>query len=143
MSSFNAGTDEGIRGIFDSDYDLGGHNIDSLIFHHLSITIRITNKMGRMQFEWDEDKNQRNINKHGVRFEDACLIFEGFTLDLVGERFDYGEIREISIGQIKGVAIVVVVHTDRNGSIRLISARPAVKSERRMYEQAIREVFEH
>lgn len=95
-----------------------------------------------MPFEWDEDKNQRNIAKHGVSFEDACKIFNGFTLDALDERFDYDEVREISIGQTKGVAIVVVVHTDRSGITRIISARPAVKSERRMYEQAIRQAFE-
>lgn len=95
-----------------------------------------------MPFEWDEDKNQRNIAKHGVSFEDACKIFNGFTLDALDERFDYDEVREISIGQIQGVAIVVVVHTDRSGVTRIISARPAVKSERRMYEQAIRQAFE-
>lgn len=95
-----------------------------------------------MLFEWDEDKNQRNIAKHGVRFEDACRIFDGFTLGTLDERFDYGEVRKVSIGQIQGIAIVVVVHTDRDGITRIISARPAVKSEKKLYEQAIRQAFE-
>lgn len=95
-----------------------------------------------MLFEWDEGKNQLNIAKHGVSFEMARQIFDGFTVDLLDQRFEYGEAREISIGQVKNVAIVVVVHTDREGITRIISARPAVRSERRMYEQAIREAFE-
>ena len=47
-----------------------------------------------MRFEWDEKKNRRNIAKHGVSFEDACRIFEGFTLGLVDDRTDYGKVRE-------------------------------------------------
>jgi len=96
-----------------------------------------------MEFEWDDDKYRQNITKHGVRFEDAIRIFDGFTVNLVDERFDYGEVREIIIGLIDGCAIVVVIHTDRNGKIRIISARPAIKSERKMYEKAIHKVFNH
>lgn len=96
-----------------------------------------------MEFEWDEDKNRQNIGKHGLRFEDAIRIFDGFTVDLPDDRFDYGEPREISIGRIAGLAVVVVVHTDRDGKIRVISARLAGKIERRLYEKAIREAFDH
>lgn len=96
-----------------------------------------------MKFEWEDDKNRQNIIKHGVSFEDAIGIFDGFTVDRLDDRFDYGEMREISIGLLKGVAMLVVVHTDREGVCRIISARPAVKSERRIYEKAIREAFDH
>lgn len=96
-----------------------------------------------MEFEWDDDKHRSNIAIHGVRFEDACRIFDGFTVDWVDDRFDYGETREISVGLLNGVAVLVVVHTDREGVCRIISARPAVKSERTMYEKAIREAFDH
>ncbi|MEQ8736575.1 MAG: BrnT family toxin [Rhodospirillaceae bacterium] len=95
-----------------------------------------------MSFEWDADKNRENVTKHGVRFEDAVKIFDGFTVNHLDVRSEYGEDREISIGMISGVAILVVVHTDRNGVCRIISARPAIKSERRRYEQAIRETFD-
>lgn len=62
------------------------------------ITKRITFKHGSgMEFEWDADKNRQNIAKHGLRFEDAIRIFDGFTVDLSDDRFDYGEPREISI----------------------------------------------
>lgn len=96
-----------------------------------------------MQFEWDDDKNRQNIAKHGVSFEDAKSIFDGFTVDLFDDRFDYGEMREISIGLMNGVAVIVVAHTDRAGKTRLISARPAIKSEREAYGKAIREAFRH
>lgn len=96
-----------------------------------------------MEFEWDEDKNRQNVVKHGLRFDDAIRIFDGFTVDLPDDRFDYGEPREISIGLMDGLAVVVVVHTDRDAKIRIISARPAIKNERKMYEKAIREAFDH
>lgn len=95
-----------------------------------------------MDFEWDDDKNLLNIARHGLSFADACRIFSGFTLDAVDDRFEYGEAREISIGMIDGLAIVTVAHTDRNGVCRIISARPAVKSERKRYEQALRKAFD-
>jgi uncharacterized DUF497 family protein len=96
-----------------------------------------------MKFEWDDEKNRQNIAKHGLRFEDAIKIFDGFTVDFPDDRFEYGEMRDISIGLIQGIAVVVVVHTDRGGKTRIISARPAVKFERSMYEKAIREAFDH
>lgn len=90
-----------------------------------------------MDFEWDDSKNRENIDKHGVSFEDAVRIFEGFTLDIVDDRFDYGEVREISIGHLGGMSVVTVTHTDREGVCRIISARPAVRSERKRYDQAL------
>lgn len=95
-----------------------------------------------MEFEWDEAKNLTNIEKHGVSFEDACKIFEGFTLDVEDTRFDYGEDRTISIGMLQGVVLLTVVHTDRAGNLRIISARPAKRSERRRYDQALRQSFD-
>lgn len=95
-----------------------------------------------MQFEWDGSKNRANIKKHGVRFEDACKIFDGFTLDAIDNRADYGEERVISIGMLQGIAVVTVVHTDRRGVCRIISARPANKKEREYYGEAIRQTLD-
>lgn len=92
-----------------------------------------------MTFEWDNDKNALNIAKHGLSFETACRIFEGVVISATDDRFDYGEVRTNSIGAIDGIAIVVVTHTDRNGRIRLISARPAKRKERARYAQALQE----
>lgn len=88
-------------------------------------------------FEWDEDKNLNNIGKHGVSFETASRIFEGFVFTVTDSRFDYGEVREISIGAIGNLAVLTVVHTDRDGRKRIISARPASRSERKRYEDEI------
>jgi uncharacterized protein len=86
-----------------------------------------------MQFEWDEHKNRQNLKKHGISFEEAKEIFLGIIFTSIDERFDYGEIREISIGTIQGVVIVTVTHTERKGIIRIISARKATPKERKAY----------
>ncbi|AVH73392.1 BrnT family toxin [Nostoc sp. 'Lobaria pulmonaria (5183) cyanobiont'] len=86
-----------------------------------------------MEFEWDKNKNQQNIHKHGISFEEATEIFDGVVFTSIDERYNYEEIREISIGSIQGVVIITVAHTDRNGKIRLISARKATPKERRTY----------
>ncbi|MHC5936247.1 BrnT family toxin [Nostoc sp.] len=86
-----------------------------------------------MKFEWDKNKNQQNIQKHGISFEEATEIFDGVVFTSIDQRYDYEEIREISIGSIQGVVIITVAHTDRNGKIRLISARKATPKERRTY----------
>ena len=84
-------------------------------------------------FEWDENKNQQNINKHKISFEEAVEIFNGIVFTAIDERYDYGETREISIGAIQNVVIITVIHTERHGNIRIISARKATPKERRQY----------
>ena len=86
-----------------------------------------------MQFEWDEEKNQTNYLKHGIYFEEAMEIFKGDCLSRIDNRMEYGETREITIGQLKKNIVIVVVHTDRYGVVRIISARKANKNERRVY----------
>lgn len=96
-----------------------------------------------MAFEWDEAKNSANIAKHGVSFETAQRIFEGPVLTWIDGRKAYGEIRMHSIGQVERVAVLAVIHTDRDGRTRIISARPADRTERRIYEEALQKRTEH
>lgn len=95
-----------------------------------------------MNFEWDENKNQANIRKHGISFSEAKSVFNDFNaIFLEDNRFDYGEIRYIAIGQLESdflnkSLIVMVVYTERREDlIRIISARKANKREIRFYEQ--------
>ena len=92
-----------------------------------------------LKFEWDEAKNHANIRKHGVGFETAIRIFEGPIASWIDRRKDYGEDRHISIGRADHTALIVVAHTDRDGRIRLISARPASRKERQVYHEWIRQ----
>lgn len=95
-----------------------------------------------MDFEWDERKNGLNIEKHGISFGQASKIFDGTTVDGIDAPADHGEVREISIGSVEGITVLVVVHTDRNGTCRIVSARQARKDERARYEQEVRQAFD-
>jgi len=88
-----------------------------------------------MGFEWDEAKNQKNIQKHGISFERAKRIFSGKVLTRIDDRYDYGEVRKISSGLLEGTIIIVVVHTDRKDKTRIVSARKANKEEREAYRE--------
>lgn len=95
-----------------------------------------------MIFEWDDAKNHANIAKHGIDFDFASRIFEGFTVDREDTRYDYGETRVISTGCIDNITVIVVVHTDRQGVCRIISARQANTRERAFYEKTVYKTFD-
>ncbi len=84
------------------------------------------------RFEWDPEKNLANRRKHGISFGEASTIFEGPVLSLEDDGHD-GEVRERSYGLIGGLVIVCVIHTDRDGIIRIISARKATRNERKFF----------
>ncbi|MCL2898160.1 BrnT family toxin [Brenneria tiliae] len=86
-------------------------------------------------FEWDEGKAHTNLHKHNVAFEFACeIFFDPNALSVLDNRFDYEEKRYQTIGKAGDQILLLVVHTDRFGSIRLISARKANAKERARYE---------
>lgn len=95
-----------------------------------------------MFFVWNEKKNQINLQKHGVNFEVAKLIFDDpHLISVLDERFKYREERWHSIGSAAGIVLIFVAHTleeNENGEeiIRIISARKANKSERQRYLQS-------
>lgn len=84
-----------------------------------------------MDFEWDDAKNQSNIQKHGVSFEEARQIFSAPILTMVDERQEYREVRKLSIGRIDAATQIVVTHTERDSNIRLISSRPESRKKGR------------
>ena len=92
-----------------------------------------------MNFEWDPEKAELNLAKHGVTFEEASTAF-GNPLSITISDPDHSneEDRFILLGQTYSGRFVVVVHTDRDETIRLISARMATKGERRNYEEGQR-----
>ncbi|MFZ0255815.1 MAG: BrnT family toxin [Gammaproteobacteria bacterium] len=95
-----------------------------------------------MEFEWDETKEQTNLEKHGVSFDEAKQIFDGPVLTRVDDRQNYGEIREISLGILSPDAPVVVVHTVRGNNTRLISARKANSRERKVFYDYLERTLE-
>jgi uncharacterized DUF497 family protein len=89
-----------------------------------------------MEFEWDEDKRQHVIAKHGVDFLDAMLIFEQYVLTWPDKRRDYGEERFISLGMVRSDCFVVV-HTRRGDRRRIISAWLGGRREQREYQTSL------
>ena len=89
-----------------------------------------------MQFEWDENKRQANIEKHGIDFADAIKIFDGLAHTTQDTREDWGEERFVTVGLLDGVEIAVI-NTPRDKRIRIISARRARKTERERYYEEV------
>ena len=89
-----------------------------------------------LQFEWDDDKRRDGIAKHGVDLVYAAAIFAGGVVTAVDGRTDYGEVRQVSIGRVDGECFVVVF-TERDDSIRLISARKGGRRDRRKLETGL------
>lgn len=85
-----------------------------------------------MGFEWDERKRESNLLIHRVDFIDVISIFDGQTLEIVDDRFSYGETRIMCLGEIEG-RVYAVVYTWRGVNRRIISARKANARERRTY----------
>jgi len=92
--------------------------------------------MEDFEFEWDDEKAEDNLEKHGVSFEEGATIFND---PLIATVFDpdhsEDEERYISIGTSVQEHLLVVVHTERDERIRLISCRKATNMERKTYEE--------
>jgi hypothetical protein len=93
-----------------------------------------------MRFEWDDEKNRRNLLKHGVSFETAALVFEDRFALTQPDQSSESEERWITIGAADDDAVFFVVHTwvDRDAEeiTRIISARKATRRESNSYEEA-------
>lgn len=86
-----------------------------------------------LDFEWDEDKAQANLEKHGIAFEDARLVFlDSKRLVREDKRKDYGESRFQILGPVAG-RVLFIAYTTRGTRYRLISARRASYEETEEY----------
>ena len=86
--------------------------------------------------EWDGEKAWANFNKHGVTFAEAATIFgDPQSLTIAYPLHSTDEERFVTIGQSMEGRLLVVVHTERGDTIRIISARVATRRERRSYEE--------
>jgi uncharacterized protein len=87
-----------------------------------------------MAYQWDKNKAAINLHKHGIDFADAVSVFsDDLSITVSDDRFD--EERFNTIGLDSFGRVLVVVFTWRGKEIRLISARPATRQERRQYEE--------
>ena len=83
---------------------------------------------------WDEAKRLANLRKHGLDFADAADVLESrFRMDVTEWR--QGECRVLSVSYALGfLAVLTVVHTERDGRARVISFRRASREERETYD---------
>lgn len=89
-----------------------------------------------MRFSWDDPKASANERKHGVSFAEATTALEDpMAVTFPDDDHSHDEQRFLTIGLSASGRILVVAHTERSLSTRLISARPATRSERRNYEE--------
>ena len=89
-----------------------------------------------MRFEWDSAKNDENIDKHGISFDEASklLLATADSMEVFDNAHSDEEDRFVAIGAIAR-GIIVVVFTERDEeTIRIMSARAATIRERRRYE---------
>ena len=87
-------------------------------------------------FAWDEEKAASNLEKHGVAFEEAATAFgDPLSLTVADPDHSDNEDRFILLGETALGRLVVVTHSERGDKIRIISARPATKRERKDYEK--------
>lgn len=77
-----------------------------------------------MRITYDPAKRERTLAERGLDFEDAAQVFAGKTIDYVDDRVDYGEVRWISVGLLRG-RMVVLVWTPRGPVRHVISMRKA------------------
>lgn len=89
-----------------------------------------------MRFEWDPDKEARNLQKHGVSFVEANTVFgDALAATIPDSKHSVLELRFITMGVSSAGRLLVVAHTDdEEESVRIISARTATTQERKRYE---------
>jgi hypothetical protein len=87
-----------------------------------------------LDFEWHDAKAAANLKAHGVSFDLAKSVFrDPFAVERLDDRRDYGEERFLLIGMSEANAVLFIAYTEREGRIRIISARRATQYEQDDY----------
>ena len=89
-----------------------------------------------LEFEWDPVKARQNLREHGISFDEATTVFQDtLSITIADPDHSDSEIRFVDIGISHHRELLVVSYTERKDRIRIISARPATRAERRNYEE--------
>ncbi len=89
-------------------------------------------------FEWDEEKDKANLKKHRVSFDEAVTVFtDPFSITIDDPDHSIDEQRCIDIGSSEKNRVLVVMYTERESNIRIISCRKANSLERKFYKEGI------
>jgi hypothetical protein len=90
----------------------------------------------KLEFEWHDAKAEANLQAHGVSFDLAKTVFrDPFAVERLDDREDHGEGRFVIIGMAQGNVVLFVAYTEREGRMRIISARRATQNEQDDYFQ--------
>ena len=85
-----------------------------------------------MKFSWSERKREANLKDHGFDFVDARRVFQGPTITVEDDRFEYGERRFRTAGLLRDLP-VSIIHTETDTEIRIISFRKATTREAKIF----------
>lgn len=89
-------------------------------------------------FEWDPNKAEKNVVKHGISFEEAMTVFaDPLARIFPDEEHSVGELREIIIGHSSRRQLILVNFTGTGDYVRIFSARKATRTERKDYEENV------
>ena len=89
-----------------------------------------------LEFEWDSRKAELNLKEHGVSFDEATTVFrDTLSITIADPDHSDSEGRFVDIGMSHRGQLLVVSYTERNDRIRIISARPPTRAERKSYEE--------
>jgi len=89
-----------------------------------------------LRFEWDPDKAATNERKHGVTFAEASTAFrDPHSISVPDPDHSIAEARWLLLGISKPGRLLVVAHTERRDTVRIINARLATRHERKIYEE--------
>lgn len=89
------------------------------------------------EFEWDTRKAARNVARHQVSFEEAATVFDDpMFITVVDDKHSLDEERYITLGLSNRGRLLMLAHTERQGRVRIISAREATKKEELFYAEA-------
>jgi len=89
-----------------------------------------------IEFDWDANKEKRNIHKHGVSFHEAATVFgDSLSWTFPDPDHSLGEHRFLTVGMSSQGKILIVSYIDRGKKTRLISARKTTRRERQYYEE--------
>ncbi len=88
-----------------------------------------------MKFDWHPQKSEFNLKKHGIRFEEAETVFDDpLYVDFYDPDHSENEHRYLIIGYSRQQRLLIVSYTERDDTLRIISAREATRKEKELYE---------
>ena len=94
--------------------------------------------MSEIHFEWNKKKNEANLKKHGISFEEAKSVFyDQNAIEFFDEEHSHDEQRFLLLGFSNKLRLLLICHCYRKSDsrIRIISARKATKNEAKYYRR--------